>query len=625
MRLGVLDRSRIVRAIMSSSDRSASSASAPVPDGSFSRLWTVLRFEGRPLRRVVLWQMLQSISYLPFFAAVGFFIDHILQHPTATLHQKFGYIAIYALCNLALWPVHAFCTVRAFAHSQALVRASTARLRRLVVDQLQRMSINFFTRRGSGALSNQVTVDLGRVEGFLGNILGGLAVNLTLGFGAIATLLVMNWRLGLIALVGVPVQFVLIRRMNKKVRALHKQAQQSGENFSARMVEFIGGMRVTKSLGNEQLAAEQLGKVIDDLRDTGQQASVTSRWMLMHLQSVSEFANVFVWCAGGYFFLRGSVQMGELVAFTTMLGFVRGGFYAWFGVLEQWLGARPGFESIMSILDSEELEGYRQSGPRPALVLRGEISFEQVTFKYPSAEAQPALFEINLHVPAGQRIGLVGETGAGKSTLLDLVMGFYTPVTGRIRYDGRSLEEIGLLELRRATAIMGQDAFLWNTSVRENIRYGRPTASDAEVEQAARKAQAHDFISRLEEGYDSVCGERGSKLSGGQRQRIALARVFLRDPRIVILDEPTSALDLETEARLQEDLEKLSAGRTTFIVAHRLSTLRGVDRVLVFSQGRIVEDGSMAELLRIPNGVFARLFALQAKGMPSAPAPALQA
>jgi ATP-binding cassette, subfamily B, bacterial len=597
----------------------ATAAESSAVLGSFRRLWSVLRFEGRPLRQVIFWQVMQSVSYLPFFYAVKIFIDDILQHPTATLSQKFGYIGLYALGNLALWPFHAWCTVRAFRHSQALVRASIARLRRLVVDQLQRMSINFFTRRGSGALSNQVTVDLGRVEGFLGNILGGLMVHLTLGGGALITLLVMNWRLGLVALVGVPFQFVLIRRMNRKLRLLHKQAQQSGETFSARMVEFIGGMRVTKSLGNEQLVADQLGKVIDDLRDTGQQASVNSRWMLMHLQSISEFANVFVWCAGGYLFLRGDVKMGELVAFTTMLGFVRGGFYAWFGVLEQWMAARPGFESLMSILDSDELEGYRQPSTRGGAQLRGDIVFENVTFKYPSAEAQPALFEINLHVPAGQRIGLVGETGAGKSTLLDLVMGFYTPATGRIRYDGHGLEEIGLLELRRATAIMGQDAFLWNTSVRENIRYGRPTASDAEVEEAARKAQAHEFISRLEEGYDSVCGERGSKLSGGQRQRVALARVFLRDPRIVILDEPTSALDLETEARLQEDLEKLSAGRTTFIVAHRLSTLRGVDRVLVFSQGRIVEDGSMAELLRLPGGVFARLFALQAKGMPSAP------
>jgi ATP-binding cassette, subfamily B, bacterial len=586
-------------------------------DGSLRRLWSVLRFEGRPLWRVAWWQMLQSLTYLPFFAIIGILIDKILQAADIPAPDKLKLIGLWAIGYALLWPIHAFCTVRAFKHSQELVRASTARLRRLVVDQLQRMSINFFTRRGSGALSNQVTVDLSRVEGFLNGILSGFVVNMTLGIGALAYLLVMNWQLGLVALIGVPFQFYFIRRTSKRVRALHALTQQSGENFAARIVEFIGGMRVTKSLGNEQLAAEQLGRVIDELRDFGQNASVKSRWMMMHLQSCSELGVCAVWAIGGVMFLYHRVTMGELVAFAALYGFVRGGFYGWFGAMEQWLAAGPGFESIVSILDSHELEGYRQDdGRTPAL--RGEVKFQNVTFRYPSADAKPTLFDIDVRIPAGQRVGLVGETGAGKSTLLDLVMGFYTPQQGRLTYDDQTLEQIGLLPLRRAIAIMGQDAFLWNTSIRENIRYGRPAATDAEVESAARKAQAHNFITQLENGYDSVCGERGSKLSGGQRQRVALARVFLRDPRIVILDEPTSALDLETEAKLQEDLEALSAGRTTFIVAHRLSTLRGVDRILVFSQGRIIEDGSMDELVARPGGHFAKLFALQSKGMPAA-------
>jgi ABC-type multidrug transport system fused ATPase/permease subunit len=190
-------------------------------------------------------------------------------------------------------------------------------------------------------------------------------------------------------------------------------------------------------------------------------------------------------------------------------------------------------------------------------------------------------------------------------------MGFYLPECGEVLYDGQSLSNIGLRALRSRIAIMSQDAFIWNDSVMENIRHGRPSATDEEVIAAARKAQAHGFIMRLDHGYDTGCGERGSKLSGGQRQRIALARVFLRDPAIIILDEPTSALDLETEARLQDDLEELSRGRTTFIVAHRLSTLRGVDRILVFHQGRIVEDGSPLGLLRVRDGAFTRLSQLQ--------------
>jgi ABC-type multidrug transport system fused ATPase/permease subunit len=197
-------------------------------------------------------------------------------------------------------------------------------------------------------------------------------------------------------------------------------------------------------------------------------------------------------------------------------------------------------------------------------------------------------------------------------------MGFYLPSGGELLYDGRPLAEIGLRQLRRHIAIMSQDAFIWNTTVQENIRYGRPGASDAEVMDAARKAQAHEFILNLAEGYKTVCGERGSKLSGGQRQRIALARVFLRNPRIIVLDEPTSALDVQTEARLLADLDTLCRDRTTFIVAHRLSTLRDVDRILVFHQGRIVEDGSREELLARPDGYFRRLHSMQHFEAPTA-------
>jgi ABC-type multidrug transport system fused ATPase/permease subunit len=265
-------------------------------------------------------------------------------------------------------------------------------------------------------------------------------------------------------------------------------------------------------------------------------------------------------------------------------------------------------DAVLDLLDSRELEEYQQ--PQRQLDLAGRIEFRGIAFRYPGAEGTPVLEGITLAVPAGQRVGLVGETGAGKSTFLDLVLGFYRPQQGTILYDGHELPVVGLRQLRATCAIMGQDAFLWNASVRENIRYGRPAAGDAEVEEAARQAQAHEFITRLENGYDTLCGERGAMLSGGQRQRIALARLFLRQPRIVILDEPTSALDLETEARLQADLDAFCRGRTTFIVAHRLSTLRGVDRVLVFSKGRIVEDGAPDDLVRTGSGHYARLHAL---------------
>jgi ABC-type multidrug transport system fused ATPase/permease subunit len=578
----------------------------------------LIRFETGLLRTAVIFQALQSLSYLPFYAGVGILVDKILQNDALTLPEKLKWIGVYAVANLALWPIHAFFTVRAFTCSQRLVRASTARLRRLLVDQLQRMSLGFFTRRGAGALANQVTVDLGRVEGFLANLSGYLVVAITLGLGALLYLTWLSPLLAAITLLAVPMQVVILRMVRKRLDRLNQRVQRTGEDFSAKVVEFIGGMRVTKSLGNEERVAADLAEVIERVRGAGIEASVTMRWVMMGMQMIGEYLGVIVWCVGGVLYLHGVLPLGSLVAFAGMLGFVRGGFQAFFGAYDAWMQAKPGFEAMLTILDSQELEGYRQTpSGRSAVALRGELTVSNVTFRYPGMEeGAPTLSDINLHIPAGQRVGLVGETGAGKSTLLDLLLGFYTPDQGAVLYDQQPLADIGLLALRRSVAIMGQDAFLWNTSVRENIRFGRPAATDAEVEEAARRAQADDFIRKLENSYDTPCGERGGRLSGGQRQRVALARVFLRDPRIVILDEPTSALDLETESRLQDDLDVLCRGRTTFIVAHRLSTLRGVDRVLVFKQGCIIEDGSVTELLAKPGGHFAHLMDLQTRGLP---------
>jgi len=304
-------------------------------------------------------------------------------------------------------------------------------------------------------------------------------------------------------------------------------------------------------MGNEELVAGQMTQTIEALRSAGLEASVSMRWVLMLMQFIGEYLGVIVWCVGGILFIQGHLEIGALVVFASLLGFVRGGFQAYFGAYDSWMQAKPGFEGVLAILDSEELEGFRQ--PRRAVLSSVRIEMEAVNFRYPGEDQPWALQHMNLTIPSGQRVGLVGETGAGKSTLLDLIMGFYTQTNGRLLYDGQPLEEIGLLTLRRSIAIMGQDAFLWNTTVRENIRYGRPTASNQEVEEAARRAQAHDFVLKLDHGYNTSCGERGG----------------------------------------------------------RLSTLRGVDRVLVFKDGTIVEDGSIAELINRPGGHYARLHALQ--------------
>ena len=562
--------------------------------------------------RAAAWQAMQALSYLPFYAGIGLFIDHVLQNKGLSADQKLLGIGLYALANVLLCPFHAWCTVRAYAEGQKIIRSATASLRRQLVDHLQQMSMSFFTREGAGAVANNVTVELSKVEAFLNQVVTSFITNFVVGIGALLYLAFLNPMLAGIIGAAIPLQILLIRAMQPKLHELNERVQKSNEGFSAEVVEFIGGMRVTKSMGTEQVIAGRLRRAIERMRGAGFDASIAMKWMRLAMQMIGELMGVLVWCVGGLFFLQGTLRMGELVAFTALLSFVRTGFEAFFTVYDNWMQARPGLDALATLFESDEVEF--PGKPNPDFEWDGSIQFQKVNFCYPGCEGL-ALKEVDLIVPASQRIGLVGETGAGKSTLVDLILGFYRPQTGKVLFGGHPLEEIGLKRLRESVAIMGQDAFLWNTTVRENIRYGRPDATDEEVVEAAKRAQAHDFIERLEEKYDTGCGERGAKLSGGQRQRIALARIFLRNPKIVILDEPTSALDVETEAKLQDDLDVLCEGRTTFIIAHRISTLRGVHRVLVLRQGEIVEDGSVPDLLAKEDGHFAKLHHLQASAL----------
>ena len=568
---------------------------------AFYRLWMLLKVEPKVIAFGALWQALQAISHIPFTAGLGYFIDRVLPA------HRLDFIGYYALANLALLPVHGAFALAAYVNAQRLVRATVARLRRLVVDQMQRLSVSFFAAKGAGALSNQMTLDMNRVETFLEHASNAFVVNVAVGIATLVYLFVQNALLAWIAVALVPLQLLLVYVPRRRARQLQQHVQVHGEGFSERIVELISGMRVIKSFGNERLVRDRIVRQIEQLRVAGLRATLALRAQLLRVDLISLYVPVLVASFGGYLYLHGRVSVGQIVAYVGLLAYVQCGFSAFTNAYEEWTKARPHLEAVLSVLDSQELEAYRL--PRRHVVLRGDVAFRNVSFAYPGQDRN-ALSGVTLRIPAGQRVGLVGESGAGKSTMLNLLLGFYHPTAGDILYDGSTLAEVGLRPLRRATAIMGQEAFLWDTTIRENIRFGRPRATDAQVEEAARRAQAAGFIERLEGGFEARCGERGGRLSGGQRQRIALARLFLRNPAIVVLDEPTSALDLQTEARLEHNLASLCAGRTTFIVAHRLSTLRSVDRVLVFEEGRIIEDGSPAQLLANGETAFARLHAL---------------
>jgi ABC-type multidrug transport system fused ATPase/permease subunit len=573
------------------------------PGGLLARLLALTIVERSTATWSIVFQVLQAASYLPFTAALKYFIDVIIP-------ARNGWaIAVYVVCNLLWWAIHAWCTVHSYRFRERLIRATIARLRRLVVDKLQQLSMNFFTARGAGAVANRLTVDMAKIEGLLNNLIGSFCINVTLGVCTVAYMLYLNPLLGGVTVGLVLPLFIVLRLLRGHLDTMQRTVQTGGEAFASRMVEFVAGMRLIKSFGNEDFSSVRLHESIERLRRDGLTANVAMRWVMMSMQMTSHVMVLGVWAVGGLLIANDRATFGDLFVFTAMVGFVQGGVAAFTSGYESWSQAKPGLEAVFTVLDSGEVENYTQACAN-RVELAGDMRFQQVSFAYPGS-SEKTLHGIDLHIRAGERVGLVGETGAGKSTFLDLVLGFYLPTGGKVLYDGAELSAIGLKQLRGQTAIMGQEAFIWNDTVRENIRFGRPSAHDAEVEAAAKRAQADGFIANLESGYDYLCGERGARLSGGQRQRIALARLFLRDPRIVVLDEPTSALDLHTEAELQKDLERLCQGRTTLIVAHRLSTLRHVDRILVFDHGRVVEDGTPAELAGRDGGRFAHLLALQ--------------
>ena len=315
-----------------------------VPDDSLARLWQLLKEDRRRLLRGLFFQFWQCVSYLPFYAAVGIFIDRILSNPALPVEKKLQWTAVYAVANLLLWPLHGYFTVKAFAETQMLVRSAVARLRQLVVEQLQRMSMSYFTRMGAGALSNQMTVDLTRVENFLSVAVNQITTQVLIGFCTLVYLVFINPWLAALALLATPLQILLLRFMGGRVKLASQGMQQSGEVFSSRIVEFIAGMRLTKSFGNELIAAERLGRDIQDLKERGYETSILLRWMSLAVQLIWEYTGTLIWCAGGVMHLYGHISLGELVAFVGLMGFVRQGMMAVFNAYESWSQAKPGHE-----------------------------------------------------------------------------------------------------------------------------------------------------------------------------------------------------------------------------------------------------------------------------------------
>jgi ABC-type multidrug transport system fused ATPase/permease subunit len=466
-------------------------------------------------------------------------------------------------------------------------------MRNALYAHLLRLSFGFYDRHQTGQLMSRATVDLQGVRFFLGYGLIFFAQNLFTIVGATAIMFWTEWRLALVALAITPVLTTLAYRYSRVSHPVLRDVQQKLADVATVAEENIVGVHVVKAFAQEEQEAQKFGRrseaVFSRTIDANRQRSL----YVPLLAFIPLLAQAAILLVGGWMVVHDQLTVGEFFAFNLYVSLL----IMPLRTLGMWIGqsqrATASGERIFQVLDEpEEIANRPEAIDLPQG--EGHVEFETVTFGYDAA--RPVLHDIELEIAPGRNVALIGHTGSGKTTLTSLVPRFYDVTAGRILVDGADVRDVTLNSLRRAIAVISQDPFLFSTTVRENIAFGAPDASDEEIEQAARQAEAHEFIAELPDGYDTVIGERGITLSGGQRQRIAIARAIATNPRILILDDATASVDATTEARIRLGLREAMEGRTTLIIAHRLSTISLADEVVVLDHGRIAARGTQGEL-----------------------------
>ncbi|MEV0270552.1 ABC transporter ATP-binding protein [Hamadaea sp. NPDC050747] len=506
--------------------------------------------------------------------------------------------------TLLVWLVLGMVAVAAVTSALGVVQTwiSTAvgqrimhRLRTDVFSHLQRQSMAFFTRTRTGEVQSRITNDIGGMESVVTSTATSIAANLTTVVATAVAMAALSWRLSLVSLIVLPPALYLTRRVARMRRAITAERQRELADLNVTIEEglSISGVQLSKTMGTSAALIDRFTSSSRRLIDLELRSELAGRWRMASMSIVFAAIPAVIYLAAG---LPGSsLTIGTLVAFTALQSSLFRPLMGLFNVGVTVTASMALFGRIFEYLD---LPVDIREPAKPVRLPRvaGHLRLENVSFRYADSPVD-AVAGIDLDIPAGTSLALVGETGSGKSTVAGLIARLHDPTSGRVTIDGVDLREIALADLAGIVGVVSQETYLLHTTVRENLRYAKPDATDAEIVEAARAAQVHDLIMSLPDGYDTVVGSRGHRFSGGEKQRIAIARTLLRDPRILVLDEATSALDTETERAVQRAFDRLTEGRTTITIAHRLSTVRDADQIVVLDHGRVAEAGRHESLI----------------------------
>jgi len=510
-------------------------------------------------------------------------VQHDADKMTQLISVFLGLVILQGLCSMG----HSYLT--AWVSQNAI-----AEFRKHLFAHLQTLTISFFSRRRTGELLSRLMSDVTVIQSLVTETPIDAVKQLVTFVGGITFLLLMNWQLCLLILVLLPLLVVISKLFGRRLKSLSTSIQDHTAALSTLAEEVISGIRIVKSFVQAPRETERFADQVDQtLRLTLSRAGIMAVFIPVISLMTFSSATAVLWY-GGRQVIEGTVTPGDLFAFILFAGILIGPFSSAARVFTQIKEAQGATQRVFEILDAQPDIDDRP-GAQTLVSVDGHVRMEQVTFGYDLRHS--VLSNLSFEAKPGELVALVGPTGAGKTTVINLLHRFYDPTEGRLTIDGKDFRDVTLESWYQQIALVPQETILFGGTILDNIRYGKVGADEATVWEASKAAHAHDFITTLPDGYQTVVGEKGVNLSGGQRQRIAIARAILKDPRILLLDEATSSLDTDSERLVQEALQRLMEGRTTFVVAHRLSTIQRADRILVLDKGKLVEEGTHAQLL----------------------------